>query len=218
MQPKVQKKLLSFFTKYKLKTFERGEQVINPTGKKVFFLTKGTVRMFSHVDNSQLTLNIYKPYSLFPMSLILRRTKDKYSYDALSEVEGYFAPKTYFKKFLKENPDIVLDLLKRIYIGLEGFFMRMETLLLGGATLRILTHLIIYTRRFGRNVGGKVMFDHSLTHEQLSYQTGLARESVTKEFKKLQDKNLVGYIGKKLFIPDLSKLEEEYASYKKITP
>lgn len=216
MQKKVQKLLLSFFGKYRLKTFARDEQVINPKSKKVFFLTKGAVRMFSHSSSNQLTLNIYKPYSLFPMSLVLRDTQDKYSYDALSEVEGYFAPKTYFKKFLGDNPIVIMDLLKRIYLGLEGFFMRVEVLLLGDAYLRILTHLIIYARRFGKDTDGKITFDHPLTHEQLSFQTGLARESVTKEFKKLQDKNLIGYIGKKLFIYDLLKLEEEYAIYEKL--
>lgn len=172
--------------------------------------------MFNELNDNQLTLNVYKPYALFPMSLILRNVQEKYAYNALSEVEGYFAPKIYFKKFLKDNPSIVLDLLKRIYLGLEGFFMRMESLLLGDAYLRVLTHLIIYTRRFGRNADGKITFDWSLTHEQLAGQTGLARESVTKEFKKLQDKSLIGYFGKKLFIYNLSKLEEEYIFYKNL--
>ncbi|MBI2595813.1 Crp/Fnr family transcriptional regulator [Candidatus Daviesbacteria bacterium] len=218
MHPKVQTLLLSFFSKYRLKTFARGKQVINPKSKKIFFLTKGAVRMFSALNDNRLTLNIYKPYSLFPMSLILRNIQDKYSYDALSEVEGYFAPKTYFKKFLKNNPDIMLDLLKRIYLGLDGFFQRVEVLLLGDAYLKIITHLIIYSKRFGKNINGKVTFDYSPTHEQLAYQAGLARESVTKEFKKLRDNNLIGYVGKKLFIYDLSKLEEEYAFYLDKTP
>lgn len=218
MQPKIQNLLLSFFGKYQFKTFAKGEIVCAPNDNEIFFLTDGTVRMFSVASDSQLTLNVYKPYSLFPMSLILRDVHDKYTYDALSQVEGYFAPKNYFKKFLEDNPDILFDLLKRIYLGLEGYFMRVETLLLGDAYLRVLTHLIIYTRRFGKNANDKIIFDWSLTHEQLASQTGLARESVTREIRKLQDKGLIGYLGKKLFIYDLSKLEQECISHNKITP
>ena len=218
MHPNIYKLLLSFFGKYKLRTFAKGEIIIRPENKKIFFLTKGAVRMFSKLNNSELTINIYKPFSLFPMSLILNNKQGSYIYSALFEVEGYFAPKINFRKFLKDHPSIILDLLKRIYIGLDGFFMRMETLLIGDAYLRVLTHLIIYTRRFGKNTKGKITFDFPLTHEHLGYQTGLARESVTREIKKLQDKGLIGYFGKKIFIYDLLKLEEESIAYKKITP
>lgn len=96
--------------------------------------------------------------------------------------------------------------------------MRVEALLLGDAYLRVLTHLIIYTRRFGKNASDKIVFDWSLTHQQLASQTGLARESVTREIRKLQDKGLIGYLGKKIFIYDLEKLEQECVTHSKITP
>ncbi|MBI4033218.1 MAG: winged helix-turn-helix domain-containing protein, partial [Candidatus Blackburnbacteria bacterium] len=77
----------------------------------------------------------------------------------------------------------------------------------------VLTQLIIYARRFGATSQNIITFDWHLTHQQLASQTGLARESVTKEVKKLQNKGLVGYSGKKLFIYDFPKLEEECFSY-----
>lgn len=217
MQPKIQKLLISFFAKSELKSFAKGEIVIQSESKRIFFLTAGVVRMFSSSkEGVEVTLNIYKSYALFPMSLILNNKPDKYTYDALTEVEGYFAPKKDFKNFIKNNPGILFDLLKRIYLGLDGFFMRVEALILGNAYLKVLTQLIIHARRFGQNQQDKIIFDWHLTHHQLASQTGLARESVTKEIKKLQDKGLIGYVGKKLFIYDLLKLEEE--AYRKLTP
>lgn len=217
VQPNITKLLFSFFRKYKLSTFESGEKIISPNNKEIFFLNSGVVRMFSKVNDSEVTLNIYKPYSLFPMSLILNDIQDKYQYDALFKAEGYFAPKDQFKRFLKNNPGIFFDLLKRIYLGLEGYFMRVESLLLGDAYLRVLTHLVIYTRRFGKNTNDRIVFDWSMTHYQLASQTGLARETVTKAIRKLQDKGLIGYLGKKLFISDSLKLEEEYLTYNRFT-
>lgn len=170
--------------------------------------------MFSQILKSELTLNIFKPFSVFPMPVILSNRQNKYVYDALEESRGYFAPKKDFKDLIKKNPDVLFDLLKRVYLGLDGYYMLVESLLLGDAYFKILTHLIIYSRRFGKKDQDKTTFDWHITHNQLASQTGLARESVTKVIKKLQDKGLVGYLGKKLFIYDTIKLEQESFTYR----
>ncbi len=208
MQSKIQKLLHLYFEKFELQSFVKQETIIKPSKvAEIFFLTKGVVRMFSlSKEGSELTLNIYKAHALFPMSL----TFNKYTYDAQTAVQGYFAPKKDFESFLKSNPDVLFDLLERIYRGLDGFYMRLDALLAGNAYLRVLTQLIIYTRRFGKKNQNIITFEFHLTHHQLASQTGLARESVTKEIKKLQSKGLIGYNGKKLFVYDLSKLEKEY--------
>lgn len=213
MDPKIQKLLYAFFKKFGQKSFLKEETILKPTDKKIFFLTNGAVGMFSvSGENSQITLNIYKQHSIFPMPLVFD-LENKYTFDSITRVEGYFAPKKDFKMFLNKNPDILFDLVKRIYLGFDGFFTQLEALLLGDAFCRVTTSIIIYTRRFGQKNDSIITFDWQLTHKQIASQTGLARESVTKEIKKLQEKGLIGYSGKKLFIYDLGKLEEEYFSY-----
>lgn len=215
MQPKVRKILHSFFGKSKLKIFTRGETIVQPPNKKVFFLTRGVVKMSGLLkEGGLLTLNIYRPYALFPMSLVLNNKQDRYTYVALTEVQGYFAPKKDFRQFIRKNPDILFDLLKRIYSGLDWFFARLESLLVEDAYLKLLTQLVIYTKRFGQNNQNGTVFDWHVTHHQLASQTGLARETVTREIKKLQNKGLIGYSGKKLVIYDLAKLEQEFILYK----
>lgn len=211
MQPKIQKLLQLFFNKFELQSFAKGDKIIEPDqDQRIFFLILGTVKMFSlSKEKAELTLNIYKPYALFPLSLILNKKRNKYTFSALTKVQGYFAPKKDFEFFVRNNPDVLFDLLKRIYLGLDGFFMRLEALLSGDAKLRVLTQLIIYARRFGTNSQNVITFDWHMTHQELASQTGLARESVSRQMKKLQDKGLIGYLGKKLFIYDFLKLEKE---------
>lgn len=212
MQSNVQNKLHSFFSQHPLKTFSKGMQI--PTNNSIFFLTSGAVRMFSlSKDSDELTLNIYKSNSLFPMSLLLNPKSKRYNYTALSQVEGYFTPINDFNKFIKNNPEVLFDLLKRIYRGLDGFFIRLESLLVRDAYHRVLTQLIIHTKRFGKLDNEKIIFDWPLTHHELSSQTGLARESVSKEIKKLQNQGLIGYSGKKIFIHDLDKLEKAHLTH-----
>lgn len=213
MDPKIQSILKSFFESFGLKSYERNQIITRPENNKIFFLTKGVVRMFAFSKKGdEITLNIYKEHSIFPMSLIFDM-KNKYTLSSLTEVEGYFAPKKDFELFIRKNPAVLFDLLKRIYQGFDGFFMILEALLSSDAYYRILTSLIIYTRRFGQKNEKIITFDWHLTHQQLASQTGLARESVTREIKKLQKKRLIGYSGKKLFVYNLAKLEEEQFSY-----
>lgn len=213
MEPNVQKLLHSFFDKFGLKSFDKEKAIIKPANDQIFFLIKGAVKMFILSRKGEdLTLNIYKECSLFPISLIFN-LQNKYGFKSLTKVQGYFAPKNDFVKFVKKNPIILFDLLKRIYQGLDGFFMLSSTLLSKDAFYKVLSQLIIYARRFGqKNQNSTITFDWRLTHHQLASQTGLARESVTRQIKKLEDKGLVGYSGKKLFIYNLSKLEKEYFS------
>ena len=163
-------------------------------------------------DGTALTLNIYKPYALFPMSQVLTNKQDKYTYTALTEIQGYFAPQKAFRAFIRKNPGVLFDLLKRIYSGLEGFFGRMESLLLGDACLRLLTQLVIHAKRFGQKDQNRTVFGWHVTQTELASQTGLARETVARELKKLQDKGLVGYHGKRLFVTNTAKLEQEFIS------
>ena len=220
MDPEIQSVLKSFFQNYSLESFDKNQIIVKPKDYKIFFLTKGVVRMFSSSkkgrrstkassgsEGDEITLNIYKANSIFPMPLVFG-LENKNSFSSLTKVQGYFAPKKDFERFVRKNPTIFLDLLKRIYQGLDGFFMIYEALLFRDAYYRILTQLIIYARRFGKEKEGLITFDWHLTHQHAS-QSGLARESVTREIKKLQDKGLIGYSGKKLFIYDLPKLEEE---------
>lgn len=213
MEPEIQKLLHSFFDKFELKSFIKGKTIVKPKNNKIFFLTKGVVKMFGlSKKGKDLTLNIYKAYSFFPISLIFN-IQNKYIFKSLTEVQGYFAPKKDFEKFVIENPTVLLNLLKRIYQGLDGFYMLSNALLSKDAFYKVISQLIIYAKRFGqKNQNNTITFDWRLTHHQLASQTGLARESVTRQIKKLENKGLIGYSGKKLFIYNLSKLEEEYFS------
>ncbi len=213
MDQEIQKLLFSFFGDFKLQSFSKEKTILKPNANKIFFLTKGVVRMFStSKEKDEITINIYKAYSLFPMPLIFD-LENKYTFGSLTEVEGYFAPKEDLRVFVKKNPIVLFDLVKRIYQGFDGFFTQIEALLLGDGYSRVITALIIYTRRFGKKDQNTITFDWHLTHRQIASQTGLARESVTREIKKLLNKGLIGYSGKKLFVNDLNKLEEEYHAY-----
>lgn len=214
MDAGIQKKLLTFFSKYTVKQYKKGEVLIrqleNPEG--LFLLTKGIVRMYSvSEDGEELELNVFKPYSFFPVGWLINSTQNRYYFDAITDAEVYIAPKPQALAFLHQEHEIVFDLLSRMYKGLDGYFMRVGTLLTGAAYYKTIAEIMISARRFGESGRGNT-FHVKLTHHQIASRTGLSRETVTREIRKLQKKGIVSYEGEQLTIIDISTLEEELSS------
>lgn len=206
----VSDKIIRFFSQYKLQKYEKGAflKSFEKSPEGIFCLKKGTVRCFSlSKDGVELTLNLFRPLSFFPMNWVINGKIDAYAYEAIEEVEVYVAPRRNVEKFLFENPDVAYDLLKRIYRGLEGYFLRMESLLSGDAYIRTVVQIIIHARRFGIEENGTYQLD--ITQNQLASLSGLSRETVTREIRKLEKKNIISYRGKDLIVLSITQLEQE---------
>lgn len=206
MELAVQQKLEEFFKRYTQKRYKKGEILIRqyeiPEG--VFFLTEGVVRMYTiSKDGEELELNIFKPYSFFPVGWIVAKTENKYYFDAVTDVVVYITPRTNMLALLKKEHDILFDLVRRIYLGLDGYFMRVEMLLKGAAYYKTIAEIVISAHRHGHHL--------KLTHHQIAARTGLSRETVTREIRKLQKKGIITYESEHLTILDIELLEKELA-------
>lgn len=206
-------KVTHFFGQYERQRYKKSDSLkfLDKQPHGCFCLQSGVVRCFSlSKEGAELTINMFKPVSFFPVGWVINDANDNYTYEAVTDVEVFIAPKDTFKAFLQNNPDVVYDLLKRIYHGLEGYFLRMESLLSGDPYFRVVVPLVIHTRRFGVQEGEK--YQVNLTHTQLAALSGLARETVTRVIKKLAEQKLVEYEGKQLTVLNLEQLEEHLLS------
>lgn len=211
MNTTVTEKLEQFFSQYKLQKCKKGEILINPNTEPsgVFYLKKGMVRRYSiSKSGEEVTLNIFKPISFFPMSWVLNDTISSHYFEAMAVCEVYKAPKEDVLSFIYANPDVVLDLLSRIYRGLEGLMVKMEYLMQGSAYGRVITELLTYAKRFGE-IDDNKMIQFRLVQTSLASQTGIARETVSRELQKLAKKNLIEIKKRDIVISDIAKLEAE---------
>lgn len=210
MNESIKNKLVRFFCDYKAKEFKRNEIIIQPYDqpKGIYFIEKGNVKMyFISKDGNEIILNTFKPFAFFPMSWALNNDENKYFFEPTSPTIIRIAPKDEVIEFVKSNPDIILDLLKRVYKGTDGLLTRSAYLMTGNAHSRLITELIIESKRFGKKNGNEIQINTS--EKELASKTGLSRETISREIKKLKDKNLIYYEKKALTIQDLHKLEQE---------
>lgn len=213
MQEDIEDKLDIFFSKYKNQKYKQRDVLIradeNPNG--VFFLKKGTVKMYVITKNGdELVLNIFKPLSFFPMSYALTNKPNIYFYESVTDADVWKAPKEDVLKFIRLNPDVMLDLLTRLYSGIEGLLMRLSYLMSANAHERLIVEILIYIKRFHKNeLQNGIDIHINITEKELANLTGLTRETVSRELKSLKNKGLITFVRRKLTVHNLRLLEAE---------
>ncbi len=215
MDEDVRRKLEVFFSKYRKVSYDAKEILIradcDPDG--VFYLTEGVVRMYAvSASGEEVVINIFKPISFFPMGWVLNDTKSHFYFEALNAVRVIKAPKEEFIKFLKAEPEVGFDLLKRIYKGLDGYFSRMEYLMSGNAQSRLITEILIFAKRLGVVSQTGVKVNLKMTEKDLAAQTGIARETVSREIHKLKEKGLIAFENSIITVLNIDDLEQELTS------
>ena len=208
MEKEISDKIEAFFTKFKHQTYKKGEIIIradeDPSG--IFYLKNGSVKAYViSKKGDELIVNIFRPIAFFPMPWAINNTHNKFYFEAVTDIEIWKAPREEVVAFVKKEPDVLYDLLSRVFRGLDGVLTRMIYLMAGNAYARLLTEIIIQGRRFGVEL--------KISEKDLAAQTGMTRETVSREMKTLKDKKLVTFNKNLLQISSLEKLEDELNSF-----
>lgn len=193
MKPSVTTKLNRFFAEYPLKRFGTGEVILMPSDDvpPVMLVARGKIAQYDvSPSGTKTVLNIFHNPAFFPMLNAVNRVPNAYYYEAISDVRVRMAPPEATVAFLKENPDVMFDLLSRLYSGLEGTLGKMSRLMAGTAQSRLLYELTVLAERFGEKTD-ETDYKIKVTEVQLAQQTGLARETVSRELQKLKKEGLI---------------------------
>lgn len=210
MNKAVLEKLDKFFSKFYPVKFEKGEVIIHPDGKvqHIFLLKKGKVRMYSVSDDGQeVTLHIFKPSSFFPIMLSLSEAYGKYYFESLERVEAVKAPVDQVMDFIKKDPEVLFDLVTRFATAISGLTLRIESMAFGDAYNRVASLLLYFAQKFGEAREGQTVINIPLQHDDIASWVGLRRETVSRQFEKMQSKGILESKDKQIKI-NLEKLKD----------
>lgn len=182
---------------------------VQPPG--VFYVKSGFIRQYLiSRDGKELTVNILKPETYFPMIWALNNITNIYYFECLTEVILLKAPRENVVKQLEDHPDLLYDLTKRTLSGLDGITRMMETLLTGNAYQQIASVMLVLAKRFGRQISiNTVVIEIPLTHRLIGTLAALSRESTSLELEKLTKDKILSKKNGFILINNLKKLEKE---------
>jgi CRP/FNR family cyclic AMP-dependent transcriptional regulator len=197
-----------FFEDYPLRRFDKGDIIVRPEEpvEMVFYLIGGSVVQYDiSPAGNEVVVNVFKPLAFFSMSTAINHTPNYYYFEALSPVVVRVAPSVHVVDFVKQNSDVLFDLLARVYRGTDGLQRRMAHLMGGSAYSRLIYELINASSRFGQQKGSSVLIP--LTENDLAKRSGLSRETVSRTMRKLKDSDLVRVQAAGITILDVYGLE-----------
>lgn len=203
------KRVHDFFTTFPVHHYEKGDTVIHPNQpiNSVYYLAEGVVIEYDIAPNgNEIVVNTFKAGAFFPMSSAINKTPNSYYFEAFEPVTVYKAPAKKAVTFITENPDIMYDLLARVYKGADGILRRMAHLMGGSAYSRLLFEIINSARRFGKvEKDGSIPI--SLRENDLAKLTGLSRETVNRNLSSLKKEGVIKISSDGIVVCDLEHLE-----------
>jgi CRP-like cAMP-binding protein len=199
-----------FFSTYPKRSFRKGQILLlnGDTAESVHFIVDGRVKQYDvSYRGDELVLNRFKSGAFFPMSLVMNPMPSPYIFEAETNIVVHTAPAKEVLKFLASHPDVVMDLLGRVYRGADGLLGRMVQLMGGNARSRLAYELVLEAKRFGKKLesGGILLETHEHT---IGEQSGMSRETVSREVHKLKREGLIKVSMGGILISDIDELEK----------
>lgn len=206
----IQQKVAKFFTAYPLKSFDKRQLMVRAEDALpgVFYIIEGRVSQYDITPSgNEVVVNVFKPGVFFPMSSAMNDTPNHYFFEASTKVVAHLAPAADAVQFLKDNPDVLFDLLARVYRGVDGVLRRMAHLMGGDAKSRLLFELLNASYRFG-----EVQPDGStfvvLNEGDVARHSGLARETVNRILQGLKTDGMVQVVRGGMTIKNVDELKD----------
>lgn len=211
MDDNVVKKIETFFSQYPKRSYPKDQIIVfsGESPEKIFHIISGKISQYDiSYRGDEIVINMFKSPAFFPMSWAINKTPNKYFFKADEETIVYVAPPEEVVTFIKENPDVMFDLLSRLYNGVEGILARTVHLMAGSARSRIMYELLVEASRFGKKQPDSTI-QLSISESELASHAGLARETVSREMKHLKEKGIAEIIGTSIIIKNIEELKKQ---------
>ncbi len=201
-----------FYHQFSIRTYKKGEILIraddNPQG--VFCLKKGYVRQYIISKTGiELTLQILKPVTYFPLIWAINGAANIYFFEALTPVEVGRADKNLVATFIEDKPQIILGLMSTLLDEYAETLTRIEHLVFSDAYRRVISVLLYIAGHFGEVEKKGVIVHHRFTQQDIATLVGVARETASIELGILEKKGFVKYEDHSMRFPNLKELESE---------
>lgn len=194
MPTEIEHKIEQHFSHYPLRTYSKGQILIHAGDDPqfIYYLDSGKIRQFDITyRGDEIVVNVFKPGSFFPMLWAITKLENRFFFDVEEEAQVRIVPAAEAVEFLRSNPDVCYDLLRRVYIGANGLLDKITHLMSGSALNRVLYELVIECRRFGVKATDGT-YKISINEHDLAIRAGLSRETVSRELTKIRrDQNII---------------------------
>ena len=172
-------------------------------GETFFLISKGTVKITRMSDDGrEVILAMLGEGDFFGEMALLDGEGRSANVVVLEDAEVLTLQRSDFLDILERFPKIAIHLLKELTTRIRHSDQQIESLSLSGAEQRIALVLIRLAEEMGQIKEGTVTIEHIPYQQDIANMAGTSRETVSRVYKMLEDKNHIVREGKILKIID----------------
>lgn len=208
----VQVNIKTFFEVYGKSTVDKGAVVLLPGEPvaTVMYIESGSIEQLAITDKGErVVVNVFREGAFMPLAYAMSGIENTYFFEASETSVVRRAPAADVIGFLQRSPDVLFDLLNRVYRGSDGILRLLVELMSGDAYSLLTSRLVIEARRAKMGDTDVIL---PLSESVLATRTGLSRETVSRELQKMKKRELVSLGRAKITIHSIKALEEAVGS------
>jgi len=180
-------------------------------GETFFLISNGTVKITRMSDDGrEVILAILGTGDFFGEMALLDGEGRSANVIALEDAEVLTLQRSDFLDILERFPKIAIHLLKELTTRIRHSDQQIESLSLSGAEQRIALVLIRLAEEMGQIKEGTVTIEHIPYQQDIANMAGTSRETVSRVYKMLEDKNHIVRDGKILKIIDFPIFSRQF--------
>lgn len=203
-----------FISQFPRVSFRRNSQIADGQDTKdhLYFLESGLVKQYCvSRSGTDFMTYLFHAGSFFPPTAISGEELSSCYFEAFTPVVVRVIPTATFLRYLRSNPDLLMDFATRLSRYFANLSYRINLLAGGTAYQRIAAALVYMGERMGSTLDGNghVLIDQIITHKELAAWCGTARETTSINMKTLEKKGLIIYHKRRIIITDRNQLLRE---------
>ncbi|GAB4437432.1 MAG: Crp/Fnr family transcriptional regulator [bacterium] len=185
-----------FVSKGRLKAFDNEECIFykDDPGDKVYLIEKGIVKIINYSeDGKELVFAILHDGDIFGEMSVFDKKPRSACAITVGSSKIYELESRLFLNYLKENPDMLLEIIKILSERIRDTNNFAEDTVFLNLSNRILNRLVKISEHCGINRGSYIEIPHSFSQKELAAIVGCSRENLNKELKILKDAGIIDY-------------------------
>ena len=186
-----------------LRSYKKGQVLFNEGDERqrLYILTEGLIRLERYDESATYYYYDYVvANNLFPMSGIFEESIYTYTAQAMTDIETFSFPVSFYEKIAKKNCKHLLYMIHKLSRVVELHELRIQIGLTSSAFDRVKQNLFVLKEELGvPTEDGHIHIPYPITLKELAVNSGTTRETAGQVIKQLKDSGLLDY-EKKRFI------------------
>ncbi|KAA9177625.1 Crp/Fnr family transcriptional regulator [Enterococcus durans] len=180
-----------------LRSYKKG-QILFDEGyerQRLYILTEGLVRLERYDESATYYYYDYvAANNLFPMSGIFEESTYTYTAQAMTDIETFSFPVSFYEKIAKKNSKYLIYMIHKLSKVVEMHELRIQIGLTSSAFDRVKQNLFVLKEELGVPTEDEhIHIPYPITLKELAVNSGTTRETAGQVIKQLKDSGLLDY-------------------------